>query len=329
MRLSSIPSLMFSFLAVVMLVPLAQAQLAHRSIEISPLIMEMEVDNSKSYVREILVKNKNAVAYEVTFEAFDVEIDPDTHNVKFLPTESKQNQMKSLASWIVPESPMQFVVNPDESIPFRFSFAAPLDAVAGDYYGSLNFYYRPQSQLKNGNVQVRQSLGSLLLVSLNGANESEPSEPYNVSRLVLNRRAEETEVSVEFSNETLRFVHLKPLVSLQDRTGEIYYQKEGLSKRVFPGEKANVLHSFPNIYLAAAQELTLHYSLWDKTGDRKLYQEKVPLDSLRSAAGFDSARLRGWLLIGAGVLLVAAGGVYLRRRISAPTLSYGRRKKRK
>lgn len=326
MRIFSLTSSFIFLLAGICFIPEAMAQ---KTVSISPLIMEMEIEGDKSYVREIIVKNTNGIPYEITFEAFDVEINPQNHNVSFLPPESKGNRQKSLASWIVPESPTQFVVNPDEAVPFRFSFAAPLDAVAGDYYGSLNFYYRPQSQVKNGNVQVRQSLGSLLLVSLNGTNASAPTEPYNVSRLVLNRKAEETEVSVDFSNETLRFIHLKPLISLQDPTGEIYYQKEGLSKRVFPGEKAHVLHAFPNVYLAAAQDLTLHYSLWDKGGDRKLYQEKVPLDSLRSAAGFDTSRLREWLLIGAGILLVAAGGVYLRRRMSMPVSSHGRRRKRK
>ena len=308
------------------LIPQAMAQ---GTISISPLIMEMEIEGDKSYVREIIVKNTNGIPYEVTFEAFDVEINPQNHNVSFLPPESKGNKQKSLASWIVPESPLQFVVNSGEAVPFRFSFAAPLDAVTGDYYGSLNFSYRPQAQVKNGNVQVRQSLGSLLLVGLNGTSVVEPSSPYHVSRLVLKRKAEETEVGVDFSNETLRFIHLKPLISLQDPTGEIYYQKEGLSKRVFPGEKASVLHSFPNIYLAAAQDLTLHYSLWDKGGDRKLYEEKMALDSLRSAAGFDSARLRGWLMIGAGVLLVAAVTVSLRRRVSAPAPSRARRRKKK
>src|SRR5690606_41863783 len=78
--------------------------------------------------------------------------------------------------------------------------------------------------------------------------------------------------------------------------------------------------------------LSLHDALpiclWDKGGDRKLYEEKMALDSLRSAAGFDSARLRGWLMIGAGVLLVAAVTVSLRRRVSAPAPSRDRKSTR-
>jgi hypothetical protein len=325
MRFLSFFSLLISLTAGVFWIPSASAQ--QGSISISPLIMEMDVEKSTVYEREILVKNSNGVPYEVTFEAFDVEIDSMNHNISFLPPESKRNTQRSFASWIVPISPVQYVVAPGEKAAFRFQFQVPEGATPDDYYGSLNFYYRPVTQVQSGNVQVRQSLGSLLLVSLNGASETAPQSPYSISRLILNRKSEETQVSLDFTNETLRFVHLKPLISLKDAEGEIYFQKEGLSKRVFPGETSSIPHAFPNVYLAAAADLKLQYSLWDKKGEQKLYEEELSLDSLRSAAGFDVSQLRSWILIGAVVLLVAVFSVYARHHLLRKELPVGRSKK--
>jgi hypothetical protein len=325
MRFLSFFSLLISLTAGVFWIPSASAQSG--SISISPLIIEMDVEEATSYVREVIVKNTNGIPYEVTFEAFDVEIDSLNHNVSFLPPESKRNVQRSLASWVVPVSPVKFLIEPGQKIPFQFQFQVPAGAFADDYYGSLNFYYRPVSQVQNGNVQVRQSLGSLLLVSLNSSTEVPPVSPYNISRLTLNKKTEETGVSLDFTNETLRFVHLKPLITLKDESGETYFQKEGLSKRVFPGETSSIPHSFPNVYLASAADLKLHYSLWNKSGEQKLYEEELSLDSLRSAAGFDVSRLRFWLMAGALVLLLSSVSIYIKRKGHLMVVSKPKRRK--
>lgn len=303
MRTRFLPSLLLLSLIFASYVPKAFAQGA---IEISPLILELEVERGTSYAKEVIVRNSNAVPYEISFESLDVEIDPQSHNVKFLSSESKNNQKKSLASWIVPGAPAPFQLGPGEERAFRFRLDLPAGIVAGDYYGSLNFYYKPLAQEQNGNVKVRQSLGCLMLVSLNGdAGAAVSSAPYDITRFFMRKNAQETEVSVDFMNNTLRFVQVKPLITLQTTAGEIYFQKEGRSKRIFPGEKSTIPHSFPNVYLDAEEPLEMHYSLWDKQGGTKHYEETVSLESLRTAP---SGSFSGWrgLLVGSGGLVFCA-----------------------
>lgn len=284
--------------------------------------MEMEIENTKTYLRNVTVKNTNAVAYEISFEAFDVEIDPDTHNVKMLPTVSRGNTLRSLASWIIPSSEPTFVLQPGEEKIFEYRFSAPVDAQPGDYYGSLNFYYKPVGVEQNGNITVRQSLGSLLLVSLAGPTPISGIEPYTLSKLSLNRMSDKTEVALDVQNNTLRFIHVRPLITLKDVKGDIFFQKEGVSKRVFPGEKSSVVHFFPNVYLSTEEDLTLYYSLWDRQKKEKLYEEVVPLGPLRGAsASFDSFE---WLLLwggGAILLVLAAACWYKHRHASLPHLA--------
>jgi len=310
------------------------AQEFYSSISIQPLIVEMEIENVQSYIKKIKVVNTNSVPYEITFEAFDLEIDPSTRNMKLLPASSKKNRIKSLASWVVPEGDSVFVLQPKEEKDFEFQFGAPVEASPGDYYASLNFYYKPVGAAENGNISIRQSMGCLFLVSLLGENLETDQEPYDMTQVSLRRMADDTEVSIELLNNTLRFVQVRPSLSIRDEEGEVYFQKDGSSKRVFPGERSIISSSFPNIYLAAKERMTLDYTLWDRQKKLKLYEETVPLEVFRGASPPYFENLKSILQMSGGALLVLIIFLFLRKNRSSPTKTsrtseWPKRKKKK
>lgn len=310
----------------------AFAQQVNSSISISPLIMEIEMENVQSYLKTIKVKNTNAVPYQITFEAFDVEIDPSTHNVKLLPATSKQNHAKSLASWMIPSGESTFVLQPKEEKIFEFQISAPVEALPGDYYGSVNFYYVPAESVKNGGIAIRQSLGCLLLVSLLGENPAMDQQPYDIAQVELQRGIQETEVSLQISNNTLRYVQVRPFLSIRDEKGEVFFQKNGASKRVFPGETTFVTDSFPSVY-AAGEQMTLEYALWDRQKKLKLYEETIPLEVFRGAPLPYFTGLRTGLQVAGGILLGVIIYLFVRKhrlntlKASLPNKQARRKKK--
>jgi len=307
---------LISLIATAFLVaPMTHAQQPGKgSLSISPLIIESQVDPGKSTSREIIVRNGNSATYEVRFEAADVEIENGTHNVQFLPPVSKQNRLKSLASWLVPDGATTFTLSPGKQVIFPFHFVPPEQVASGDYYASLNFYYKPQGEQQTGNISVRQSLGCLLLVSVDGGGQAANAAPYTITPLTLTRKSNDTEVSLRFTNNTLRYAGVKPVITLKDPAGEIYYQKEGASKRIFPSEQAEVLHSFPNTYYAAKQPLTMFYTLWDREGKTKYYEETVPLQASSVPQPFEFSPTLIVLLGVAAFALLGVRVVYKSRK---------------
>ncbi|MDZ4216902.1 MAG: hypothetical protein U1C97_01120, partial [Candidatus Gracilibacteria bacterium] len=234
----------------------AMAQTGQGTISLNPLIMEYQLQSGKSYERSIHISNLSSGDYQITFEAFDVQISRD-HNVTFLPPESKGNVQRSLASWVRPAGDLTFTLPAGESRDFPCTIVVPEGVEVADYYASLNFYFSsPGSQFSAGAVFVRQSVGTLLLASVEDGGEGlhgvapEVAE-YQISKMILKDLGEETELSVDFISNALRYVSVQPLITITDESGEIYYKSGGKSKRIFPGEQATVSHRFPNQYLNA------------------------------------------------------------------------------
>jgi len=300
----------------------SQAEAQNRSsINLSPLLMEMEIMAGKTYGRQIKISNANAVDYEVSVEVSDVDIDPDTHNVKFYPEESKYNEARSLAAWVKAKGAESFKVPAGATYLYFFEVDVPGGVESADYFASLNFYYRPIGEERGlGNVQVRQSLGTLLLVNVRAEGEAASlhgSADYEISKLVLNYSSEETEVRVDFFNNALSYAHLKSVITISDDSGEIYYQKEGAGKRVFPGERAEVEQTFPSIYLAAIDDLNLNFALWDRQGKKKYYEEEVKLTSFQQSLEVLQATLVRnirWVLLTAIVVLLVVIVIVARRK---------------
>lgn len=301
-------------LTILTIAPLTHAQVTSGSISISPLTMELILEVGKSTDHRITVKNSFAVPYAISFEALDVEIASDTHSVKFLPPESKGNTTKSLASWVRPVGSSTFQLEPDQDKVFSFRLEPPQGISPGDFYASLNFYYQPvEAGESGGRVQVRQSLGSLILVSVAGTGTpATAAQDYTISEPRVSLLGDSVEVLTDVRNNTLRYIHLKPLLSVVSKEGNVVYQKDGKSKRVFPGEATVMEDTFPQSVVALAEGLTLKYSLRDARSQTSYFESSVSLDNL-SASWLGVIRqsllwITGALiLIGLAVLMLRGG----------------------
>jgi len=284
----------------------ARAANGEGGININPLIMELSLVPGKSYDHKVTVSNSSKVSdFIVNAEAFDVAIEPETHNVKFFDDASKKNVNKSLAAWIVPESDLALLVESKEVKEYHFKIEVPAEAQSGNYYASVNFYFEAKGQqTKFGNVKVRQSIGTLMLVNVGSEGEEElhgAALDYEMSALELVPGEEETNLVINFFNNGLKYIHLRPLIQIVDAAGEVYYQKEGSSLRVFPGDKSTIESAFPNSYLAKANELTLNYSLVDKEKGDKYYEKALALSVLGDGRvvmdGFSVVETFKWLVL--------------------------------
>lgn len=294
-------------------------------ISLSPLILELSLEAGKGYDKSIVVTNTSRMTYAVSFEAFDVEIESTSHNISFLPAESKKNTARSLAAWILPGGETSFILVPGEKREFSFTLQVPNGVALEDYYASLNFYYQSEAAAQqNGNVRIRQSLGTLLLVTVGDpvAEQGGRLRPddYVISEPVLHTQVQDTQVLVNFVNNTLRYANLRPILTLVDDAGDIYYQREGQPKRIFPGEAADVVHAFPNTYLESEKPLTMRYAILERQGNQELYARDIPLPvvgrKMNQLSPAQQAVLLAVLLGG----VVVAGGVYWRRRTVATPL---------
>lgn len=297
--------------------------LAQGGVSITPLISDLDLSQGNSYQRNIRIRSVDDTDLQVDIEVFDVQIDHESHAVSFLPEESKQNTQKSLASWIQPFGEQSFVLESGSERTVSYQIVVPENAPPGNYYASVNFYYAVSGEREFGNVQVRQSIGSLVLVNVGGDNgtdeeKAQDERDFEVSDLTLSPNGEDTRVWVDFTNNTLRYVHLKPQLTIRDTKGEVYYQKQGKSKRVFPGQSFAFQESFPNTYMQAVDGLELEYALWDKQQDEKYFEQKVSLGGL--GTGFSefwmafSSWMKSGIVIAAGVLLLIALVCFVRCR---------------
>ncbi|MDF2379229.1 MAG: hypothetical protein P1V18_03335 [Candidatus Gracilibacteria bacterium] len=325
-------SFAFSLVIFTAFVPMSLAQ---GGISLTPLISDMELERGMSYQRNVKVRSVDSLGLELNLEIYDVLVDPKTHAVSFLPDESKKNTQKSLASWIEPLGEGEFsLVAGTENI-VSYQITVPEDAPLGNYYASLNFYYSAAEKAELGNVQVRQSIGSLVLVNIVGdttevSSGSEESEDYEISDIVLSPNGKETTVWVDFTNNTLRYVHLKPQLTISDVKGEVYYQKQGKSKRVFPGESFSFREAFPNSYMEAVENLELEYALWDKQQDEKYYSQQISLGGLGGEFSLFWSQMAWWVKVVLGVItLVVLGVAVLIRRRRDGAVSKKKRMKKK
>ena len=256
------------------------------SLVVSPLLVEMDVEAAKSYPRSLSLKNEFPEALEIEIVAVDVEVESGSRNVQFLAEESKQNALRSLASWMqFSEEDASFLLESGESRELSFQVQVPEDVSAGDYFASVQVYFRRPGEEEGLNtVNVKQSIGSLFLVKVQGASAGAASAEYSFSELSLKANGEKMFVSLNASNDTLRYLHLKPQISIVNDAQEVQFQSVGPSVRVFPGETVPVKHSFPKDYLSSIEPLTLTYSLWDR--EQQMVHHEASLELETAYAGY-------------------------------------------
>jgi hypothetical protein len=288
------------------------------TISISPLINELSITHGQEYQREIEVKNVNTLqSYEITVIPFDISVDPDSHNVSFFPEESKQNELRSLASWVVFDENESFSVSPGEVQTISYHLEIPETVRAGDYYAAFNVYFDliGNQERVNGGVEVRQSIGSLLLVTLskNGEVEGVSFQDLVFSELTLEQTADEVVVNLNVLNNLLNYLNVEPMIEITDRSGETFFKQQGLAKRIFPGESTEVVHSFPVSYAQSQQPLVMNYALLAKAQNEKLYESRVeigaPVPFLTRVT-----EIKYVLIVSIGIIVLILTGVTYRRK---------------
>lgn len=307
-------STFLGLLTLVGFVPKVSAQEDLGSVSVTPLIVEISQEPGQTYEQEIVVRNTNGRVMEVVAEAFDVEIEPVSHNVRFLPESSRGNQQRSLASWLeFPEEP--FRLAPGETESFSVQVVAPSIANPGDYYASINFYYSPiDADQDDGTVKVRQSIGSLVLLQLSGEEVAE-TDDYVFSDVRMEPSGDNVKVLVSASNDTLRYAHIRPQLTIFDEGGEVYYQSLGAITRVFPGETLDISHRFPREYLDSIIPLTLKVDLQGQTADTLYYSREISLVDADSSSMMASPNVIAIVIIIAVLFLISCW--YLKKRQSA------------
>ncbi len=269
--------------------PEASAQ--EPSISVSPMINELNVKSGRPYEKSLRVVNINQTKdIQVDLEAFDIAIDPDTHNVQIFPEESKQNTKRSLASWITMDGNEEALLSPGEEKNFRYQLDVPEGTVPGDYYGIINVYFSlkgdPSSE-NQSSVKVRQSIGSLVLVQVSNAGQevSVSVEDFVSSDVELTPKGDMIVAEVEVTNNLLSYLNLSPYIRIKDTKGELYYESQGLVKRVFPGETTRLSHTFPDSYMFSQIPLILDFELQSRTQEASLYNFEMAIGAERTFVG--------------------------------------------
>ena len=310
-------SVLVTFLAMSLMSLVSPVQAQGGSITVSPLHLDAAFEAGQKAEKEIVVKNINDQAFSIGLELADVEIDPATHNVRFLPPSSLKNSQRSLASWISPKTSMPFVLEPGEERAVTVQIAVPRGIESGDYYASLNFSFQPVEAGKVRMVQVKQSVGALLLASVSGIDGAEAELLQEVS-FEVDSRGDETWVKASLQNAGLRYIQAKSQLKLSGGMGDVYYLKEGASQRIFPGEEVKYESSLPSHLLTEKPLMTLTYSLWDKDGQTKFYEKAISVREGQLNPAEREARLfdrggAGWIVLGILSLLLILWFRHLRK----------------
>jgi len=281
-----------------------QGVMAQGGISITPLIMELEAQAGDRIERSVRVVNQYSGAYTVDFESFDVDIESESHNVRFLPEASRQNANRSLASWVELLGEERFPLAVEEQRDVTFVIDVPETVVPGDYYSSLNFYYSPaQHQSAPGAVRVRQSLGVLVLLTVTG--ESAPRVELSFSEPAVSRTGQDIDFEIDFLNDSLRYVNLKPVLTLISAAGDTLFESVGGAKRVFPGEQTRLKHQL-SAGDAVLEATELRYSFWDRQGEHRYAEGMVQLDpvELHGAASREGVTPSALALLLGGLAVV-------------------------
>lgn len=285
------------------------------TIQVSPMIDEIRIGNGTIPERVLTISNVNTVtSYDIRLEPFDVEIEPSSHAVSYLPEASKGNTKRSLASWLDLDE-NQFVLAPGEERKLSYRIQKPDGVADGSYYASLNVSFTPQSSApqEESFVKVKQSIGSLILVNVSkeGDVTNEDLSDFLVTPLRLVPGGDAMKAQVMVTNNLLRYLRLRSHIRITDLDGEVYYDSSAADQRVFPGETTAVSQSFPAQYMRSEIPLLLSYELYSLGLDRVIASEQQAIGAEHSFVG-DLSGLKG--VLGLVILVMGFSCVYVFRQ---------------
>jgi hypothetical protein len=173
MKKAFLPRLIISIMAVGIIVGIVQATPAHaqaadpsaaQGLQISPAIVELNAEKSKTYTLNLKVTNVTLtkLTYSTTVNDFDAKDETGAANVLLTST---LPPTASIITWLKTGS--EFTLDPHESRSITAEITVPSNAEAGGHYGVLRFSGHAPNVSGTG-VGLSASAGMLILIRVAG-----------------------------------------------------------------------------------------------------------------------------------------------------------------
>lgn len=151
-----------------------------QALEIAPPVITLSGNPGETVKTEINLRNISGNNLLVKAQANDFVAAGEDGTPKLLLDEEAENNPYSLKDWVVPLGELLLVPRQIEALPATIKI--PSDASPGGHYGVIRFTATPP-ELEDTGVALSASLGSLLLITVNGATtQSMKIEEFSVNR---------------------------------------------------------------------------------------------------------------------------------------------------
>lgn len=136
-----------------------------QGIQVSPVIVNLNAENGRSYDIKLTVTNVTAGPLVLTSDVNDFKSKDESGNPQVILTPTEDSENYSLDTWVSPIPEM--TLQASESRTIAFTVNVPASAEAGGHYGVIRFSGVPPSQASS-TVSLNASVGVLLLARVQG-----------------------------------------------------------------------------------------------------------------------------------------------------------------
>jgi hypothetical protein len=136
-----------------------------QALEIAPPVVTLKADPGQTITTQISIRGVSSSRLLVTGEINDFTAAGEDGTPKILMDEEEEESPFSLRGWVSPLP--QLTLEPRQIKNMTVTIRVPANAAPGGYYGVVRFTATPP-ELKDTGVSLSASLGSLLLVRVNG-----------------------------------------------------------------------------------------------------------------------------------------------------------------
>jgi hypothetical protein len=138
---------------------------AGQALEIAPPVIELKVNPGQTVTTQLSLRGVSKDKLLVTGQVNDFVAAGEDGTPKILMDQSDEPSPYSMKSWVAPLQPLTLESRQIKTLPVTIK--VPTNAAPGGYYGVVRFT-AAAPELKDTGVSLSASLGSLLLVRVNG-----------------------------------------------------------------------------------------------------------------------------------------------------------------
>lgn len=186
---------------------------AQRSIEASPLRVEMQIDPGGSRTQAVTITNPGADPVRVRATIADWHLARDGAPQFQAPLAGRPY---AAASW-VRFAPPEFTLDAGAQGTVRFTVAVPRDAQAGGYRTGLLFEFlpgTPEREAQGRQVVLRSRIATMIYVNVGG-----PAAAVELTGLSVRGSADARQIVADLRNSSRRTVRTRGTLVLYDSTG--------------------------------------------------------------------------------------------------------------